>query len=266
MSKMIINDISMYYEVHGKGEPIVFIAGLGADHTNWKEIIDRFKDNYQVVVFDNRGAGQTDVPEGPYSIEQMADDVFVLCSKLGIHHAHFIGSSMGGFILQTLALHHPKLVKSATICNATSTIHSCFHLYLSAHLNLLKSTAPKELLFKASITWLFSYRFLSQPGMVEELIRLGMNNPHPFTIKGFEGQYAAIEQFDSRPWTSKIEVPTLVLASNEDLIFNEEAVNTLAKQIPNATYYCFSACGHLPQIECPEEFTKVVLAFIAKGS
>ena len=111
MPKIQVNDISMYYETHGQGEPLVLISGFSADHSVWSRVVDALKANYQVIVFDNRGAGQTDVPLGPYSIEQMAADVDGLCQQLGIQRAHFVGSSMGGFILQTLDFRYPKRVK-----------------------------------------------------------------------------------------------------------------------------------------------------------
>lgn len=263
MSKIKLNDISMYYEIHGHGEPLIFIAGFSVDHTSWATIIDKFKESYQVILFDNRGAGQTDVPNGPYSIEDMANDVVLLCSKLGIGKAHFVGSSMGGFIVQRLAFANPDLVKSAIISNSAATIHTCFHIYAAAQLELLKANAPLATLIKASCSWAFSFRFLSQPGMLESLIQLGLENPYPFTIKGYEGQYAALDQFDSTTWIKKICVPTLVLAADQYLIFSNPSFNYLAEQIPNVKYYCFSECGHLPHLEYPDEFSRIIQSFIA---
>ena len=262
MTNLKLNDISMYYAIHGAGEPIVFIAGFGMDHTSWQTIVDKFKDYYQVILFDNRGAGQTDVPDGPYTIEEMAHDVVQLCAKLGVIRAHFIGNSMGGFILQTIAYKHPELVKSAIISNSTATPNTCFYIYADAQLELLKTEASLTALAKASCSWAFSFQFLSRPGMIEHLIQLGLENPYPFSVKGYAGQYAAIAQFDSKTWVNQIQVPTLVLAADQDLVFVESSVKLLADQIPNASYYCFEECGHLPHIEYPEQFSKVILAFI----
>nr|WP_258956523.1 alpha/beta fold hydrolase [Legionella sainthelensi] len=69
MPRIKVNDISMYYERHGQGEPIVFIAGFSADHLAWAAIVEYLKEKYQVILFDNRGIGQTDIPEGLYSID-----------------------------------------------------------------------------------------------------------------------------------------------------------------------------------------------------
>lgn len=256
----------MYYECYGQGEPIILIAGFSADHTVWYEAINQLKQSYQIIVFDNRGAGQTDIPKGNYSIKQMADDVFALCEKLKIRQAHFVGNSMGGFILQLLALHHPKLVKSAIISNSTYSVRCGFHVYVAAQLELIKANAPLASLLKASCAWAFSYQFLSKPGMLDSLVQIGLDNPYPFSIDGYEGQYAALNQFDSSTWANQIDVPTLVIGSDQDIIFSEASIHALAKQIPKAKYYCFTECGHLPQLEYPEVFAKVILDFITMSS
>ena len=262
MPKVQVNDISMYYESHGHGEPMVFIPGFSADSSLWQGIIDYFQKDYQVILFDNRGSGQTDIPEGPYSIKQMASDVAGLCNALNIDRAHFVGSSMGGYILQTLAHEHAKLVKSAVICNSTYATHTAFHIYVAAQLELMKANAPVETIIKASCAWAFSYRFLSEEGALDKLLDFGLSNPNPFTIKGYEGQYAALDAFDSRAWLKEINVPTLVIGSDEDLIFNEKSIKYLAENIPNATYSSFAECGHLPFLEFPDNFAEVVKRFL----
>ncbi len=262
MPKMNANGIELYYEIHGEGDPIVFIAGFGADHSGWLSLVEHFKNSYQLILFDNRGAGQSDAPPGLYSINQMADDVVALCTQLGIFKAHFVGNSMGGFILQSLAYRHPNLVQSAIISNSTTTMNSCFQIYVAAQLEFIKAAVPMAALLKAFYAWAFSYRFLSQAGMLNALIQLGLETPFPFTKQGYEGQYAALDNFDARPWAGNISVPTLVLASDQDLIARDQEVASLAQQIPNAQYFCFSECGHLPHLEQPEQFYKQVHLFI----
>ncbi|WP_131783363.1 alpha/beta fold hydrolase [Legionella gresilensis] len=264
MPKMKIKNISIYYEVHGFGEPIIFISGFSVDHTVWQEILPYFKDKYKVILIDNRGAGQTDVPQGPYTIAEMADDIVQLCRQLKIKQAHFVGNSMGGLIVQTLAFKQPDLVTSATISNSVMTIHTPYHLYMDAQLDLLKAQVPMHTLIKASASWLFSFQFLAKPGAVEQLIKQGLSNPYPFTLAGYEGQYAALANFDSSAWVSQIKAPTLVLAGDEDLIFNKEAVHNLAKNMLNAEYFCFTHCGHLPYIEYPKLFASEIKSFHAK--
>ncbi|WP_115702214.1 alpha/beta fold hydrolase [Legionella sainthelensi] len=262
MPRIKVNDVSMYYESHGQGEPIVFIAGFSADHLAWAAIVEYFKEKYQVILFDNRGIGQTDIPDGLYSIDQMANDVADLCTALNIQQAHFVSSSMGGFILQSLAYRYPSLVKSAVIGNSGAKIHTTFNIYLQAQLELMKADAPLKTLIKASCSWCFSYQFLSQPGVLEQLIQIGLDNPFPFTIKGHEGQYSALQQFDSQNWIGQIKVPVLVVTADQDIIIRERDSKYLADNIPGARYYCFTECGHLPQLEYPEKFVQIVREFI----
>ncbi|WP_133131341.1 alpha/beta fold hydrolase [Legionella yabuuchiae] len=261
MTHTKINDIEMYYETHGKGEPIVFISGFSADHTLWREVTDFFKKKYQVVLFDNRGAGRTEVPEGDYSIEQMADDVAALCSHLGLTKANFVGNSMGGFILQSLMKRHHKLIKTAVISNSASTINSCYKIYLASHLEFLKANAPMEALAKASCSWVYSYQFLSKKDVFQKLVQFELDNPYPFTIKGYEGQYAALQSFNSESWLSTIEIPTLVIGSDQDLIFRESLIKALSVNLPKASYFGFKECGHLPPLEYPEAFYELVQNF-----
>lgn len=263
MSYIKLNDLTMYYEIHGSGEPLIFIAGFSSDHTVWDAIIDHFKQDWQVIVFDNRGAGSSTVTDGPYSIDQMADDVVGLCAGLGISNAHFVGNSMGGFILQSLAYRYPHLVKSATIGNSAAQIKCGFHIYIQAQLELIKASAPMASLIKASFAWVFSYRFLTQGDMFDMMLQLQLNNPNPFTIKGYEGQFAALDAFDARDWLAKIRLPTLVLASDKDLILPEAMGRYICEQIPNARWHCFEDCGHLPQIEYPEAYAEVIKSFIS---
>ncbi|GGI93203.1 alpha/beta fold hydrolase [Legionella impletisoli] len=263
MARVKVNDIELYYETHGTGEAIVFISGFSADHTLWREVVDRFKKNYQVILFDNRGVGRTDVPLGEYTITQMAEDVAALCSHLDLAKANFIGNSMGGFILQTLMHRYPHLIKTAVISNSASTINSCYKIYLASQLEFLKANVPMEALVKASCSWVYSYQFLAKEKVFNNLIQLALDNPYPFTIAGYHGQYAALKGFNSEPWLKSIQIPTLVIGSDQDLIFRESSIKALSEQLPNATYYSFKECGHLPPLEYPKKFYELVRGFLA---
>jgi 3-oxoadipate enol-lactonase len=115
-----INDIQMYYEIHGDGEPLLLIVGLGTDISEWDGIIHWLAQKYQVLAFDNRGTGRTDKPDVPYSIQMMADDTARLMQTLGIQQAHILGISMGGRIALALALRHSKSVKKLVLVSTSA--------------------------------------------------------------------------------------------------------------------------------------------------
>jgi pimeloyl-ACP methyl ester carboxylesterase len=98
MPTVKVGDINMYYEIHGQGEPLLLIMGLGSDLTGWMFQTPEFSKRYAVIAFDNRGVGRTDAPDMPYSVRMMADDAIGLMDVLGIDKAHILGLSMGGFI------------------------------------------------------------------------------------------------------------------------------------------------------------------------
>ena len=90
-----IGDIDMYYEVHGTGEPLVLLHGLSLDSSVWIKQVSALSQKYQVIIFDNRGVGQTDAPHNDYSTEMMADDTATLMKFLNVAEAHILGFSNG---------------------------------------------------------------------------------------------------------------------------------------------------------------------------
>lgn len=122
MPYMQVNDIQMYYEIHGDDnrETLVQILGLAIDTSEWEAMTGWFAKKYRVLVFDNRGAGRTDKPDMPYTIEMMADDTAGLMQALGIEQANVLGISLGGRIALMLALRHPELVKKLVLVSTSA--------------------------------------------------------------------------------------------------------------------------------------------------
>ena len=111
MPKIKANGIDLYYEIHGRGDPLVLIMGLRRNAEWWYCQIPTLSEHFQVLVFDNRGAGRSDQPDGDYSISLFADDTAALMKGLGLSSAHVLGISMGGYIAQELAINYPEMVQ-----------------------------------------------------------------------------------------------------------------------------------------------------------
>src|SRR5205809_7891619 len=150
MPKVTVNGIRMFYEETGGGEPLILIMGFGGDHLAWAFQVRALAEHYRVVTFDNRGAGQSDAPEPPYTIRTMADDTAGLIAALGIERAHVVGVSMGGMIAQELALAYPGRVRSLHLGCTTarpdtdrkSTRLNSSHGYISYAVFCLKKKKP----------------------------------------------------------------------------------------------------------------------------
>lgn len=118
MSYIKVNGIRLFCEHYGKGEPLLFIHGLGAGCWTWQHQIDFFKDRYQVWVPEMRGHGRSDKPAGPYSMEGFAADLNALIGEMKLDKVHVAGLSMGGIIAYEMASRYPEKIKSLTIVNS----------------------------------------------------------------------------------------------------------------------------------------------------
>ncbi len=115
--------VRLHYEVFGRpgGDPVLMIQGLGADKNGWDLQRLALAPHYTTIALDNRGAGRSDKPTGPFSLEQMADDAIAVLDAVGVERAHVMGASMGGAIAQVLAVRHRDRVRSLTLaCTACS--------------------------------------------------------------------------------------------------------------------------------------------------
>ena len=124
MPTIKINDIQMYYEIYGEGQPLVIIGGLASDISEFEGMSRWFAQKYRVLAFDNRGAGRTDKPDIPYSIEMMAWDTAELLNALAIERATVLGISMGGRIALELALQHPERVERLILVSTSARVRS----------------------------------------------------------------------------------------------------------------------------------------------
>jgi len=262
MPKIKVNDINIFYETFGQGQPLVLVTGFSADRLIWQGIVDAYAKHYQVIIVDNRGSGLSDSPDIPYTIEMMADDIVALCKALSLDRCHFMGTSMGGAIVQTLAYKYPQLCRSAIIVNSMSKIDIRFVVFAKGRYELIKAGGFAQAQLEMALGIVFSNNYLNKPGIIETFITAGLASPHPMTAVGYKNQLSALLGFDSAGWLHKIKVPCLVTGSDQDGIATEANMRSIAEQIPGALYYCFKGVGHLPFIEKPEEFNKMALAFL----
>ncbi len=279
-----VNGIDLYYEIHGAGEPLLLIEGLGYSAWMWYKQIPAFSQKYQVILFDNRGAGNTDKPDSEYSIEIMADDASGLLRTLGSGPAHVLGISLGGFIAQELALRHPDLVKSLILVSTNSGAHTGTRN--SPHLNgLLKLwgllpgiaamsgkagipspagysyglTDAERIRYGLSLAFTPEY-YDGHPEEIERIVGWRLENPQP--AYAWTRQLAAGMNFDSSSRAEDIHAPALIVNGREDRIVSPESARELASRIPDSRYVEMEGTGHLLFIEKSEEFNDTVLGFL----
>ncbi|MDH5266946.1 MAG: alpha/beta hydrolase [Candidatus Bathyarchaeota archaeon] len=267
MSKVKVNDIQVYYDVKGEGFPLVMIMGLSANADWWyidPHWIQELSEKFKLVMFDNRGAGRTDVSDRRYAIKLFADDTAGLLDALGISKADVFGISMGGMIAQELVLNYPekveKLVLCSTYCGGTKSVLPSPKVLeiLTADRSML---SPEEIA-RMSIPLFFRDDFIKKnPNVVEHAIQQMLKAP--ISNEAFTRQLNALMEFDTYDRLSGIKGPTLILHGKQDVLVPPENGSILAEAIPNAEVVYLKNSAH-GLVEETEKVIPVLLNFLVE--
>ncbi|MGE5596229.1 MAG: alpha/beta fold hydrolase [Hyphomicrobiales bacterium] len=252
----------LYYEVAGEGPPLLFVSGLGGNHTAWTLTVPQFAKRWQCITFDNRGTGESDVPPGPYTIEEMADDAAALLEVLGIEGAACVGVSLGASVLQAMAYRHPARIARLVLISAFPSYTEVQHRWLDAHIALRKAGLDPLSSFVAQSPWTFTAKTLGDHDGLIRLARLLLEQPNRTTDEGFFAQAAAIRNFDSRPNLPRVTAPTLVLTGAEDVLTPIAQAVEIAELIPNAHLQVLPRGGHGMVGEYHDDVMRAVRAFL----
>jgi pimeloyl-ACP methyl ester carboxylesterase len=264
MPKVKVNGINLYYVEVGRGDALLLIMGFGGDHLAWGFQVPVFAERFRVVMFDNRGAGKSDVPDVPYSTRMMADDAVGLLDALGIERAHVLGVSMGGMIAQEVALNHPGRVRSLQL-HCTYARPDRYMLALLEAWRAVRTKVTPEEWMRSVALWLFSPRtFQERPELVETIIQTGLATPDPFTLTGFLRQGDAVRGHDALERLGTLTCPTLVSVAEDDMLVPPRFARELAAAIPGAAFQLIPGAGHCYFWERPDLFNTMCLDFIAK--
>jgi pimeloyl-ACP methyl ester carboxylesterase len=246
LPKIKVNDINIYYEVYGEGFPCVMIMGTALCLKVWDDpLIDELSRRYETILFDNRGSGKTDIPDGKYTIKLMADDTAGLMNALNIDRAHIIGVSMGGMIAQELVLNYPEKVEKLVLwganCGGRKTIPPKLAAY-KFYLGAIEGLTP-ERMAKATIPLLLTPEFIkNNPDYVEDKIQRILSGTIPFS--SYARQLKAMIGLNTYRRLKTIKTPTLILQGKKDIVVPPENGEILANQIPGAKLVKFEKSGH----------------------
>jgi pimeloyl-ACP methyl ester carboxylesterase len=261
--KVRVGNIEMFYVEAGAGEPLLLIMGLSGDHLAWGFQMAALAAHYRVIAFDNRGAGQTDAPDIPYTTAMMADDTRGLLDALGIERARVVGVSMGGMIAQKLALRHPDRVRALHLgCTLARPDH--YLTALSATWREVRSAMGYERAFRLMGFWLFAARtYNERPEFVEMIVQNALANPYPQNLIGFLRQLEAVVTHDTLDRVADIRCPTLVSVGEDDILLPPRFSRELAARMPGARLDLVPGAGHVYFWERPDVFNGLCLDFFA---
>jgi len=266
MPNIRINDCDIYYEVHGHGDPLVLIMGLRRNVEWWYRQIPDLAQHFQVIVFDNRGAGRSDKPVMEYSMRLFADDTAGLMDALELPCAHILGYSMGGYIAQELVLNYPervnKMILASTGCGGDRAV-----LMSPDRLEKFQANTglqPEEILRKDMDIY-FSDKFVEQnPEKVEAFIEISLRHYQP--ADAFFRQFDACMRHDTADRLNRLVVPTLIMTGDDDPLVPPGNSHILQELIPAAELHVFPGGRHCVMIEEADQYNHKVINFFEANS
>jgi 3-oxoadipate enol-lactonase len=257
--------VRLHYALSGRrgGPPVLLIQGLGADKHGWTMQRMALGWSYQTVALDNRGAGRSDKPHGTYTLEQMADDAIAVLDHAGIDTAHVVGASMGGAISQILALTYPERVRSLSLVCTSCRNHE-WRRELLAEWGATARQQGVGVMTKQAARWVIGPRsFRRLMPAFGWLGPLAFGRPaHAFAAQ-VEAILAADESLTTR--LGSIEIPTLVVVGNQDILTPRGDSEELAELIPTAELVVISGAAHGLMIEHASTFNRVLLDFLHRA-
>ncbi|MCS7139838.1 MAG: alpha/beta hydrolase [Candidatus Nezhaarchaeota archaeon] len=257
MPRVKVDDVNIYYEVKGQGDPLIMVMGLAGNVDWWDpRMISELSKYFKLILFDNRGAGRSDMGQKPFSIKLFADDTAGLMNALGIPKANVLGFSMGGMIAQELVLNYPEKVKKLILCSTfCGTKRGILPPPQPFPIDDLEANPRRAAEFMA---WtIFTEEFIRNnpqafEGMVQRILKA------PISKKAFLQQFYAIMQFDTYDRLPQIRVPTLIIHGKKDILLPVENASILASTIPNAKLIILENSGHGLAEEMDELITSII--------
>ena len=259
--KATVNGIETYYEIHGKeGAPwLVFSHSLACTVRMWDGEIAKHKAGYRVLAYDTRGHGQSAAPKGPYTLEQLADDLHALLQHLKIEKPHYVGLSMGGMIGQTAALKYPGIFRSMTLADTTSRYPAEAAPMWQDRIRVAESKGMAPLVQATLERWFTAPFRKNHPEKVQRVAALIENTP----VAGYAGCCAAIPKINVTSRLKEIKTPTLVICGNDDPGTPPAMAREIQENIPGAKLVLIPQAAHLSNIEQPEAFNRALAGFLS---
>ncbi|HXF52200.1 MAG TPA: alpha/beta fold hydrolase [Dehalococcoidia bacterium] len=258
-----VNGVELYYEEHGIGEPMLLIMGFGGNTEAWAGQIPELSRYLHVIAFDNRGAGRSEKPDGPYSMEVFADDAAGLLQYLGVDSAHVFGVSMGGMIAQHLALRHPERVRTLILGCTTPggpQAVSPSPEVIAAFQAGGQERDPRKAA-EIGFFYMYSDEYLSQnrEALLDRAERLAhLRAPE----EGLRGHFQAVMGHNALDRLHEVRVPTLVLTGDADPLVPPENSRLIASRIPGARLVEFPGMKHGFFIEGASLVNRVIIDFV----
>jgi 3-oxoadipate enol-lactonase len=247
----------IHYALEGQRESpvLVFSNSLGTNYSMWEPQVPQFLKKFRVLRYDTRGHGQSSLTPGPYSIEQLGNDLLALLDALDLDRVHFCGLSMGGMIGMWLGVNAPERLNKLALCNTGAKIGT--PETWNARMGAVRKNGMKSVATAVVERWFTPAFRQKAPATIANTLKM-LEETDP---DGYTACCAAVRDFNFREQLSSIRIPTLVISGAHDPATPPADGRFLAQHIPGARYVELSA-AHLSNLEDQDRFTNELAAFL----
>ena len=257
-----VNDVGIYYEWHGRADAPVLVLNNGLLMNaagSWAPQTAAFAAAYRVLQYDCRGQGQSDHPDGPYSMAQHADDLAALLDALGVSRAHVLGISYGGEVSQALALRHRGRVMSLVLADTVSEVGPELKLIVEGW-KAAASSGDADLFYLVTAPWNFSPAFMARHA---RLMAASRERYRSLDLPAVARLCDAFLGVDYTRELQQLDLPACVIVGDQDMLKGVRYAEILHRAIRGSRMHVIEGAGHAATWEAPAEFNRIVLEFLA---
>ena len=256
-----VNGIELHYDVHGEGEPLLCLMGLGADSMAWALQVPAWSPHLQVITCDNRDVGQSGYATGEYEIRDMAADVLGLADELGLESFHLLGMSMGGMIAQEVALAAPARVRTLQLAVTYAGSGRWGREKARIWSESAAGRTHEQMIDELALLCLSEEFFENERG-VKFLKDLMLQNPNPQQPEGFARQLDAASRHEARDRIGALSMPVHVIGGEHDVLVPVWKSQEIHSLVPGSELTVIAGGPHGLNLERAEEFNAAVLDFV----
>lgn len=263
-----VNDVRLYYETMGKGEPLALIGGSLFGRQNWGLLFDKLSRHFKLISYDMRGYGKSDRPIQSYTMELWADDLAGLLDVLKIKKAHVAGTSMGGMIALVLAARHPNRVLGVVADCAFAKPDRLRKMVLQTWRKLVQIVGTSEIFSDHVMSQAVGQKFLDALD-ADKYIQMTRDIVAQNSVETVVQACLAMERMDLTKELKKIKAPTLVMNAPGDIITPLDMGPTgiggrkIHEMVAGSTLKIWEGIGHADLLEKPKESAEAIINFLS---
>ena len=267
MSLISVGDVELDYERSGAGPPLLMIMGRSGTYAHWNEpFLEQLRGDFELILYDHRGVGNSTRLHGPLTIRQMAEDAAGLLGALELDCAHVLGISMGSMIAQELALAEPQLIQTLTLgctyCGGPGSVHTTEQVLQNMG-EAIASGVPERMIrasWEANVSPTFAENAAAWASFLEISLRRRVS------LEVILAQTQACIEHNTSARLHEIALPTQIIHGTVDQVLPVQNGHMVAELIPDARLELLENIGHLFFWERPERAAELLRGHVAASA